>query len=95
MTRPQSHRAQVPLRRCADCKFANLVAYKLDLLCFHGDDIAITGQSHYPVDADYVELGGENVEMLDGDEYGRVWANRIVDQDDVCDEWQKSGGDNP
>jgi len=33
--------------------------------------------------------------MLDGDEYGRVWANRIVDQDDVCDEWQKSGGDNP
>ena len=90
MTRPLSHRDQVPLRRCGNCKFANLVAYKLDLLCFHGDGAVVTGKSNYPVDADFVEIGGEEVGLLDGDEYDRIWSQRIVDSDDVCDEWQES-----
>ena len=65
------------------------MAYKLDLLCFHGDSIEITGQSGYPVDADYVFMDGEEVGMLDGDEYSKVWAGRIVDSCvEVCDEWQ-------
>jgi len=70
--------------------FARLVAHKLDLLCFHGDVIQIYGQSHYPVAADHVWLAAnqEEVGMMEGDEYSKVWAERIVDSDDVCDEWK-------
>lgn len=88
MPRPSSHRDQPRERCCGNCAFAHLVAYKLDLLCFHGDDIHVTGQSGYPVKADYVILDREEVGMMEGDEYDSVWAGRLVDSDDVCDEWK-------
>ena len=88
MTRPESHREQRHTKDCSTCKYARLVAYKLDLLCFHGDTIEIHGQSVYPVESDHVFLDGEEVGILDGDEYSSVWAKRIVDPDEVCDEWE-------
>lgn len=89
MTRPSTHREQVPEKHCGNCRFSHLVAYKLDLLCFHGDKIEIVGQSGYPVDADYVFMDGDEIGMMDGDEYSRIWAGRIVDGwTEVCDEWQ-------
>lgn len=71
-----------------NCAFAHLVAYKLDLLCFHGDDIRVFGHSEYPVNADFVQMNGEEVGMMDGEEYSKVWGGRIIDSDDVCDEWK-------
>lgn len=91
--RPESHRDQVPEKRCGNCRHSHLVSYKLDLLCFHGDKIQVTGQSRYPVDSDHVLLesvpGWDEVGMLDGDAYSEVWAERVVDPCDVCDEWQE------
>lgn len=87
MTRPASHREQIPERRCDNCVFSHLVAYKDDLLCFHGDDIRITGKSEC---SEYVELNGEDICLMDGEEYSKkVWAGRIVYSDDVCDEWKQ------
>jgi len=95
MTRPASHRNQPHEKRCKNCKFAHLVAYKLDLLCFHGDDIRVSGQSQYPVTSDFVHMNGEEVGMMEGSEYDKVWCERIVDPDDVCDEWKpEKQGDN-
>lgn len=91
MTRPSSHREQNPTQRCSNCVHSRLVAYKLDLLCFHGDRIEIVGQSEYPVSADYVYLDGEEVGMMDGEEYSPVWADRVVEPSDVCDEWAHDG----
>jgi len=86
--RPQSHTDQPHSRCCGNYAFAHLVAYKLDCICFHGDEIKVIGKSEYPVTADYVLLDGEEVGMMEGDEYSKVWAGRIVDSDDVCDEWK-------
>lgn len=87
MTRPETHHEQSHVRCCGSCVFSKLVAYKLDLLCFYGDKIEIYGQSEYPVTAPHVYLDGEEVGMLDGDAYDKVWAERVVDSEDVCDEW--------
>ena len=88
MPRPPSYKEQPHERCCGNCRFAHLVAYKLDLLCFHGDNVEVTGQSKYPVNADYVLLDGEEVGLMEGDEYSRVWAGRIVESDDICDDWK-------
>ena len=88
MTRPASHQEQEHRQRCGNCIFSRLVAYKLDLLCFLNDNIEIQGQSHYPVDADHVILDGQDIGILDSGEYDKVWSGRIVDSDDVCDEWE-------
>lgn len=87
MTRPASHRGQPHERCCGNCAFAHLVESKLDLLCFHSDNIRVIGKSEYPVTSEIVELHGEEVGMLEGDEYASIWADRIVDSDEVCDEW--------
>ena len=89
MSRPETHRDQPHERCCGNCQFSKLVAYKHDLLCFHGDSIEVQGQTGYPIVADYIVMNGEEVGMLDGDEYGKVWASRITDYNDVCDEWKK------
>lgn len=93
MSRPSSHREQPHERCCGNCVFSHLVAYKLDLLCFHGDDIRVNGKSEYPVTSDHVEINGEEVSLMEGDEYSGVWAKRITDPDDVCDEWKAENGD--
>lgn len=87
MSRPASHQSQPHESCCGNCAFAHLIAYKLDLLCFHGDAIEITGKSEYPVSAEFVEMNGEEVGMMEGDAYSKLWADRIVDSDDVCSEW--------
>ncbi len=85
--RPKSYSDKPPEKCCATCKFAHLVAYKLDLLCFHGDTIEVTGNQEYPVRADYIDMCGEEVGMLEGDAYDKVWAGRVVDGSGVCNEW--------
>lgn len=90
MPRPKSHRDCVPEKHCGNCKYSHLVSGKLDLLCFKGDKIEIQGQSHYPVDADYILLDGEHVDVMEGDEYSKVWGNRAVEScTEVCDEWEE------
>ena len=86
--RPASHRDQPHNKCCGNCRHSHLVAYKIDLLCFYGDKIKVTGQSGYPVTADYVILNRDEVGMMEGDEYSKVWGGRIIDSDDVCDEWE-------
>ncbi len=88
MTRPASHRDQPHERCCGNCKFAHLVAYKHDLLCFHGDNIEVTGTSEYPVASEYVSVNGEEVGLMEGEDYSDVWAGRVVHSDEVCDEWE-------
>jgi hypothetical protein len=88
MPRPDSHRYQQHEKCCGNCKFSHLVAYKLDLLCFYGDTIRVIGKSEYPVTADLIQMNGEEVGMMDGEEYSSVWAGRIIDGDDVCDKWE-------
>lgn len=82
--RPDTHKLQMHDRCCGNCVHAKWLAYKRDLLCFHGDDIEVVPGG----DGDFVYLGGTEVNMLDGDEYDTVWAGRVVDADDVCDNWQ-------
>lgn len=89
MPRPETHRQQAHERCCGNCKHCHLVAYKLDLMCFHGDSIEVEGESKYPVSANYVFLDGQEVGLLDGDEYDKVWCGRIIDHDDVCDQWEE------
>ncbi len=86
--RPESHREQQHEKSCGNCRHSRLVAYKLDLLCFYGDSIEIRGQSNYPVTADYVALNGEEVGLMEGDQYDNVWAGRIIDPSDACDLWE-------
>jgi hypothetical protein len=87
--RPESY-SDKPLERCCStCRFSHLVAYKLDLLCFHGDKIEITGTSEYPVTAHHVMLNGnDDVGMMEGDSYDRIWGSRSVDGEAVCDFWE-------
>jgi hypothetical protein len=87
MTRPASHREQIPKRRCGNCRHGHLVEFKEDLLCFHGDQIVVLpGLSDEDSE---VWLSGESVSLLDGDEYDAVWGGRVVDATDICDAWEK------
>lgn len=93
MPRPESHRSLLDQPNCSNCRHSNLIAYKQHLLCFHGDIIEVTGHSEYPVKADHIELDGSEISLLDGDEYDRIWAGRVVDCTEVCDEWQSEPSD--
>jgi hypothetical protein len=89
MVRPATHKHQQFQKCCATCKHSRVVAYKLDLLCFFGEaDISIHGSESYPVEADCVFLGQDEVGLMEGDQYDRVWADRVVDPDDICDQWE-------
>lgn len=87
MTRPESHREIEHPKRCGNCLFSCRPEWKDDLLCFFGDDVRI---EYGPLqDMFFVELEGVDVNHADGDEYDRIWANRVVDPHlEVCDEWQ-------
>lgn len=86
MTRPISHREAIPEKRCENCKFSALVAYKWDLLCFHGDKTEVTGV--LDSGACFVEIEGKDVSEMEGDEYDRIWAGRAVSHTDSCEEWE-------
>lgn len=88
--RPKSYDDSPPLRSCCTCKHSHRLAESLDLMCFHGDDFRVSGHSEYPVRADYIELYGTEIANLSGDEYDKVWADRSVDSDATCQEWEAS-----
>lgn len=85
MTRPASHREQTPPRRCGNCRFSAVPEYKNHLLCFFGDKVEFLPS--YQPDKPEVRLDGEHVGLLEGDEYSKVWGGRVVEYDEVCDEW--------
>jgi hypothetical protein len=84
--RPESHRIQIPEKRCGNCRHGLIPEHKNDLLCFFGDRI-VTQPSFVRDGWDDVLLDGEPVGLMDGDEYDHVWGGRAVDDEDVCDEW--------
>ena len=96
MTRPASHR-ELPLfpSRCATCEFCVFVQYKGDHLCFHGDEVEIgppekfwnTGNIAHSVQL----KNGRSVEVMEGEEYSKVWGGRFIDDPDgeVCSEWKR------
>jgi len=87
MSRPNSYREQILERRCGNCRFAAIPEYKDDLLCFFGDNAEIE-QSNCNRNKSVVLIDGAHVGLLDGQEYDPVWASRVVDCTDVCDEWK-------
>lgn len=60
-------------------------------MCFHGDNYVAHRSNLYSW-ASEVTLEGEDVTIMDGDEFDKVWGGRVVDPDDVCDEWEKDDG---
>lgn len=88
--RPDSHKEQIPDKRCGNCKFAHVFRRLGDLLCFHGDDIKLEKWSwkHSPDDIKTdVIFKGQNIEAFEADEYSTIWAGRIVDDTDICEEY--------
>jgi hypothetical protein len=81
--RPSSHREQIPEQRCGNCRLAHLVRRE-HLLCFHGDNVS-TRKWDYGTD---VILNSQDVDLLEGDEFDELWAGRVVEPSDVCDEWE-------
>lgn len=86
--RPKSYDDSPPLRSCCTCKHSHLVAENLHLMCFHGDIFSVSGHSRYPVKSEFIELDGTEVTSLSADEYDKVWADRSVDPDATCQEWE-------
>jgi hypothetical protein len=89
--RPASHSDTPPEKRCGNCIFSRYLAIKEHLLCFHGDSILDCGGESGPGSPEYIELDGDLVNFMEGEEYDRVWAGRVVDSSDVCDEWVGDG----
>ena len=90
--RPDSHREQTHQKCCGNCKYAFLHRRFRDLLCFHGDNIKTKNWSWISEPKDIkidVILDGDNVENLEGEQYGEIWAGRIIDSSDICDEWEE------
>lgn len=80
--RPESHRDMLPDNRCGNCRFARLIKYHNDWLCFYGDEIQDGSEG-------FVIFQGEDVAFLEGDAYDTVWSGRVVDADiDTCDQWE-------
>lgn len=88
--RPDSHKEQIPEKLCENCKFCHEPNYKNDLLCFFGDNIKINKWHFKDSETIYtdIELNGEDVGFMEGDEYSKIWGGRVVDYTDICDEWQ-------
>lgn len=88
--RPNSHHEQTPERRCGTCKHGHVPHYKDHLLCFFGDNVVVrkwkwdTDDSSTKTD---VELDGEDVGLME-DGYDEIWAGRVVDDTDICDEYE-------
>lgn len=79
--RPESHRYQEHSKRCGNCKHCHEIKYKNDDLCFLGDAITVEPEG-------FVILDGEDVSLMDGEEYSKVWGGRVVDPNaDICDQW--------
>lgn len=93
--RPESHRHQIPEKRCGNCRFRHEVKFKRDDLCFHGEEnlIEISGKDW---DGEWITFIEDDLAEIDGDEYSRIWAARHVDLTDICDHWeQEEARDDP
>lgn len=93
MTRPESYDDTPPVNRCGTCRHCHYIRYHEDLLCFHGDEITARRDGLGPWDKSDVELLSrprydESVELLEGEEYSKVWAARVVDAHAVCEKWE-------
>lgn len=86
--RPSSHREQSHDRCCGTCRHSAVPEYKDHLLCFHGDDVVFRGPGLRAGTVDVI-LNDDSVGLMEGDEYDHVWGGRVVDTDDVCDEWEQ------
>lgn len=84
--RPNTHREQVPAKRCGNCRHSAVPDFKDHLLCFHGDPVRYVRLAGCT--AIDVYLDGKCVGTMDGDQYDKVWGGRVVDPTDVCDEWE-------
>lgn len=88
--RPESHKEQLPDKRCGNCKFAHEFRKFGDLLCFHGDKIKLERWSYKTapdeVNTDVI-FEGSNIEYMECEEYSNIWAGRIVDNTDICEEY--------
>ncbi len=78
---PSTHREQIPDQRCGNCRMPQLVG-RQHLLCFHGDNVT-TRKWDYGTD---VILDDQDVDLIE--DFGEVWASRVVEPTDVCDQWQ-------
>jgi hypothetical protein len=90
--RPRSHRLQIPAVRCGTCRHAMTPEYKDDLLCFFGDRIITSpGCREGTFEVLLLRDTGQNknVGLLLNGEYDEVWGDRVVDDTDVCDGWDK------
>lgn len=88
--RPNSHKEQIPDKRCGNCKFAHELRRLGDLLCFHGDNIKLQKWSYKTTPDEVmtdVIFEGQNLEYVEMDEYSKIWAGRIVDDTDTCEEY--------
>lgn len=66
--------------------------YKNDLLCFHGDRVVTSPgirEGTFEVQLMLDEGRVVDVGLLDNGDYDEVWGGRIVDDTDVCDDWEK------
>lgn len=89
MTRPASHRYQIPKHCCGNCEFSHIVEPTLDLLCFHGDNIRVIGERNNSTESEFIEIDGEDIVLMSNDRYSEIWAGGIVDSDNICDEWRQ------
>ncbi len=87
MTRPASHRTQRHPHDCGSCKYSAYPEYKEHLLCFHGDKAKIIPSSLREWWSDVI-FNNRPVGLMEGDEYDEVWAGRVVEEEDICDEWE-------
>lgn len=87
--RPESHRSQEHVKRCGNCVYSAWPECKDHLLCFHGDKLEL-GTSSYSYQ-NHVVLDGKDVGFMEGDEYDKVWGGRVVEDDDICNEWRPRG----
>jgi hypothetical protein len=84
--RPTSYRYQIPAKCCGNCKYSATPEYKDDLLCIYGDTLI---KCNLLDDGKYdLEIGSQTIGLMDGDEYDKIWGGRVVDFNDICDEWE-------
>lgn len=95
MTRPASHREELPAKSCGNCFWAAWPEYWDHLLCFHGDNAVVRPDPIRPDDKFAREVtleDGVEVHLLEGEERDEVWGGRVVDPlTEVCDEWREGG----
>lgn len=79
MVRPKSYCGDGPEICCRNCKYSVYPKYKDDLLCLYGD--VVDENQSYPI------VNGLDLEMLEGEEYARLWERCAVFPEAVCDEF--------